>query len=44
MGYFDEWVPPVTFRHETPEYVYFVFSALVAQWRSVMDHSLQVDD
>jgi hypothetical protein len=44
MGYFDEWVPPVAFRHETPEYVHFVFSALVAQWRSVMDLSLQVDD
>jgi hypothetical protein len=37
MGYFDEWVPPVVFSHETPEYVHFVFAALVAQWRSVMD-------
>jgi hypothetical protein len=44
MGYFDEWVVPVVFHHETPEYVHFVFAALVAQWRSVMDHSLQVDD
>jgi hypothetical protein len=37
MGYFDEWVPPVVFSHETPEYVHFVFAALVAQWRSTMD-------
>jgi hypothetical protein len=44
MGYFDEWVVPVVFDHETPEYVHFVFAALVAQWCSVMDRSLQVDD
>lgn len=37
MGYFDEWVPPVVFSHETPEYVHFVFAAIVAQWRSTMD-------
>lgn len=43
MGYFDEWIPPVVFGNETPEYVHFVFTALVGQWRSVMDRSLQVD-
>lgn len=37
MGYFDEWVPPVVFSHETTEYVQFVFAALIAQWSSVMD-------
>lgn len=37
MGYFDEWVPPVVFGHETPEYTHFVFAALVAQWSAVME-------
>jgi hypothetical protein len=44
MGYFDEWVPPVVFSHETPEYVHFVFAALVAQWRSTMNVSEQIGD
>lgn len=44
MGYFDEWVVPLVFDHETSEYVHFVFAALVAQWRSVMDRPLQVHE
>ncbi len=44
MGYFDEWVVPVVFEHETPEYVHFVFAALVAQWRWAMDRAQQVND
>jgi hypothetical protein len=36
MGYFDDWLPPVVFSHETAEYVEIVFRALVNEWERVM--------
>lgn len=32
MGTFPDWMPPVKFVHETPEYVQEVFVALMLQW------------
>ena len=32
MGSFLDWVPPVTFAHENPDYVGAVWNALVGQW------------
>lgn len=36
MGCFDDWLPPVVFKHETPEYNRAVFEALVTQWGLLM--------
>lgn len=36
MGCFDDWLPPVVFKHETPEYVRGVFEALITQWSLLM--------
>jgi hypothetical protein len=36
MGYFDDWLVPVVFPHETPEYVQIVFRALLNEWERVM--------
>lgn len=36
MGYFDDWLPPVVFRHENPEYIEVVFRALLNEWDRVM--------
>jgi hypothetical protein len=40
MGYFDDWLPPVVFPQETPEYVQIVFRALLNEWDRVMKLSL----
>src|SRR5687768_6239716 len=32
IGCFNDWIPPVVYSHETPEYVQAVFEALVTQW------------
>ena len=36
MGYFDDWLPPVVFEHETPEYIQIVFQVLINEWDRVM--------
>jgi hypothetical protein len=40
MGCFNDWLPPVAFKHETPEYVQAVFEALVTQWSLAMKLSI----
>ena len=40
MGCFNDWLPPVVFSHETPEYVEAVFEALVTQWSLAMQLSI----
>jgi len=40
MGCFNDWLPPVVFSHETPEYVQAVFEALTTQWSLLMKLSL----
>jgi len=32
MGTFNDWIPPVKYENETPEYVDEVFVALTVQW------------
>lgn len=39
MGGFDDWLPPVVFAHETPEYTRAVFEALITQWNLTMQMS-----
>jgi len=36
MGYFDDWLPPVIFHHETADYVQIVFRSLLNEWDRVM--------
>jgi hypothetical protein len=36
MGYFDDWLPPIVFPHETAEYLQIVFQALLTEWDRVM--------
>lgn len=43
MGCFDDWLPPIVFGHETPEYVRAVFEALITQWNVLMALSLPKD-
>lgn len=40
MGCFDDWLPPVVFNHETPEYARAVFEALITQWNLLMQLSV----
>ncbi|HYJ87391.1 MAG TPA: hypothetical protein VEW46_15120 [Pyrinomonadaceae bacterium] len=40
MGCFNDWLPPVIFSHENPEYVQAVFEALTSQWSLLMRLSL----
>lgn len=40
MGCFNDWLPPVKFSNETPEYVQAVFEALTSQWSLLMRLSL----
>jgi hypothetical protein len=40
MGCFNDWLPPVVFSNETPEYVQAVFEALTSQWSLLMRLSL----
>jgi hypothetical protein len=40
MGCFNDWLPPVVFSHETPEYVQAVFEALTSHWSLLMRLSL----
>jgi hypothetical protein len=44
MGCFNDWLPPVVFSHETPEYVQAVFEALTTQWSLLMKLSLPNQD
>jgi hypothetical protein len=44
MGYFDDWLPPVVFTGETPEYVQIVFRALLNEWDRVMRLSSETDE
>ena len=39
MGCFNDWIVPVVFRHETPEYVQSVFDALLNEWARLMSLS-----
>ena len=39
MGRFDDWLPPVVFAHETPDYTRAVFEALITQWNLSMQLS-----
>lgn len=36
MGCFDDWLPPVVFNYETPEFVLGVFEALITRWSMLM--------
>lgn len=36
-GALNDWWPPVVFPHETPEYTWAVFEALVARWKLLMN-------
>ena len=40
-GCFNDWWPPVAFEHETEEYVWAVFEALVGEWSRAMALSAQ---
>lgn len=40
MGYFDDWLPPIVFPHETQDYVLTVFESLVSYWSLMMNLSL----
>jgi hypothetical protein len=40
MGCFDDWLPPVVFANETPDYARAVFEALITQWSILMKLSL----
>jgi hypothetical protein len=40
MGCFNDWLPPVVFPHENPEYVQAVFEALTSHWSLLMRMSL----
>jgi hypothetical protein len=40
MGCFNDWLPPVVFSNETPEYVQAVFEALTSQWSLLMRLSI----
>jgi hypothetical protein len=40
MGYFDDWLPPVVFPHESPEYAQIIFQVLLNEWDRVMKISL----
>lgn len=44
MGCFNDWLPPVVFSHENPEYVQAVFEALTTQWALLMKLSLPKSD
>jgi hypothetical protein len=44
MGCFNDWLPPVVFSHETPEYVQAVFEALTTQWSLLMKLSVPQSD
>ena len=37
MGSFDDWIPDPVFDHETDEYVWAVFEALVIRWKLRMN-------
>jgi hypothetical protein len=37
MGRFDDWLPPVVFPHEDPEYVWGLFEALCVNWTFAMN-------
>jgi hypothetical protein len=39
-GCFNDWFPPTAFPHETDEYVWTVFEALVANWSFMMRLSI----
>jgi len=39
-GCFNDWIPPVVYEHETKEYVWAIFEALVSQWSILMRLSL----
>lgn len=36
MGCFNDWLPPVRFKNETPEYVSNLFEVLIADWNFSM--------
>ena len=36
MGCFNDWWPPVIYEHETEEYAWAVFEALVDHWSRLM--------
>ncbi len=36
MGTFHDWLPPVVFAHEDPDYVWGVFEALTERWARLM--------
>jgi|HubBroStandDraft_6_1064221.scaffolds.fasta_scaffold112521_2 hypothetical protein len=36
MGTFPDWIPPVKFPNENPEYVSVVFTALYREWARLM--------
>lgn len=40
MGSFVDWLPPVVFPQETPDYVRALFESLVTQWSLLMRLSL----
>ena len=35
-GCFNDWFPPVVFKHENGEYAWTVFEALVGSWTTIM--------
>ena len=44
MGCFNDWLPPVVFAHETPDYTQAVFEALITQWNSTMQLSVKEEN
>ena len=41
-GCFNDWWPPVVYEHETEEYVWAIFEALLSQWSRLMQLSIPV--